>query len=144
MRKAFPFQKKDIAQALFSNENAAQAYLSKPGNRIGWIYQQLLKLYMPFVIPGISSNILLLDADTIFLNPVSFLNSKGEPLFNPSKNKQYPSYFKHAKRLLPDFRKVFPDYSGVCHHMLIQKSVIEHLFAKIEKIHSIRPLAGSL
>ena len=136
--KMFPFSKKDVASTIFGNETKALGYLSKPGNRIGWIYQQLLKLYVPFVVPGISSNILLLDADTIFLKPVSFLNEKGEPLFNTNTT-HYESYFKHAKRLLPGFKKIFSKFSGICHHMLIQKSVIEHLFSIIEKEHGMKP-----
>ena len=38
----------------------AREFLASPVTRIGWIYQQLLKLYAPFVIPGISSNVLVL------------------------------------------------------------------------------------
>ena len=71
--KKYPFSKYAIAFEIFQDEKKARAYLKDPINRTGWILQQLLKLYAPFIIPGISSNILLLDSDTIFLKPVSFL-----------------------------------------------------------------------
>lgn len=75
----FPFQKTEVALALFhQNKEAALRYMSG-WNRLGWIYQQLLKLYAVQVIPDISPNVLVLDSDTIFLNPVTFTNSEGEP-----------------------------------------------------------------
>ncbi len=132
--KDFPFSKYDVAFAIYKNQEKAKAYLAKPGNRIGWIYQQLLKLYAPLIIKGVSSNVLLLDSDTIFLNPVSFLNERFEPLFNPgiSHGKQY---FVHAKKVIPGFKKFFRKHSGITHHMLVQKNVMESLFATI-KLHN--------
>lgn len=132
--KKFPFSFFDVAFAIYRNEEKARAYLAKPGNRIGWIYQQLLKLYAPFVIDGISSNILLLDADTVFLNPVSFLNERYEPLFNPGIGHHIP-YYDHAKKLLPNFKPVFSNHSAISHHMLIQRSVMEALFETI-RLHN--------
>lgn len=130
----FPFTKLDIAHELFGSLDQAHFYLKQPKNRIGWIYQQLLKLYAPFVIPGISSNVLLLDADTIFLNPVSFLTEKGEPLFNIGCEYWKP-YSRHGKRLLPTWKRMFPAFSGITHHMLIQKEVLIDLFNRIENLH---------
>ncbi len=136
--KNFPFTKHDVAFAIYKSKELAKAYLAKPGNRIGWIYQQLLKLYAPLVIKGISSNVLLLDSDTIFLNPVSFLNDRFEPLFNPgiAHSKEY---FTHAKKVIPGFKKFFREHSGICHHMLVQKSVIEGLFEVIRLYNHLEP-----
>lgn len=136
--KEFPFSFFDIANAIFGDEKMATNYLERHDNRIGWIYQQLLKFYAFLVIPNISSNILLLDADTIFLNPVTFINELGEPYFNTG-TEYHPPYFVHAKKLLSDFRKVFPEYSGICHHMLVQKCVLEELFACIQSYHHAEP-----
>lgn len=133
----YPFTKEGIACAIFQNPDEAKAYLLGP-NRIGWIYQQLLKLYAPLVIPGISSNVLVLDADTIFLNPVSFVDPSGHALFAYG-SEYYGPYFSHAKKLIPGFKKVYPDYSGIAHHMLFQKCVIEDLFRRIETGHRISP-----
>ena len=133
---SFPFSKFDIAAAIFKDSQKAAAYLKKPGNRIGWVCQQLLKLYAPLVIPEISSNVLVLDADTIFMKPVTFLNEKSEPLFNV-RNKSSKYYFVHAKKLVPNFRKIFPKLSGVTHHMLIQRPVISNLFNVIKSAHGM-------
>ena len=137
--EAYPFSKEDLALEIFRGDaEAAQEFLALPNCRIGWIYQQFLKLYAPFVIPQISPNVLVLDADVIFLNPASFLTEEGHPLFNFG-DEHIPSYFAHAARLLPDLRRVFPNYSGIAHHMLFQKPILEDLFQLISGHHHIEP-----
>ena len=137
--KSFPFTQKDIAVQIFDNDEAkASGYMSSKDSRTGWIYQQLLKFYAPFVIPGISQNVLILDADTVFLKPVKFQAQSGAALFNPSPE-YYPPYFEHAYRVIPGFRKVFAHYSGVSHHMLFQRCVLEDLFQIIKKTHKAEP-----
>ncbi len=136
--KKYPFTKFNLACEIFKNEAIAQEYLQVPDNRIGWVLQQLLKLYAPLVIPGISSNVLVLDSDTIFLRRVSFINMKGEPYLNPG-TEYFKDYFDHAAQLIPGFKKLYRQHSGISHHMLIQKDVIEHLFQSIERSHSIEP-----
>ena len=133
--KNYPFTPFDLAMEIFGNEEQARSFTSS-GSRVGWIYQQLLKLYAPFVIPDISSNILILDADVIFLNRVSFLGSSGEGLYNPGFEYHAP-YFGHMGRLIPGLKKVFPADSGICHHMLFQRSVLEDLLSTIESIHHV-------
>lgn len=132
----FPFDKPAIALAITHGDQAlASEFLNSPKTRIGWIFQQLIKLYSVFIIPDISSNILVLDADTIFLNPVTFMNERNEPLFNVGAE-NHAVYFAHAAKLLDEpytIRRMFPEYSGICHHMLMQKPVLEDLFEKIEK-----------
>lgn len=110
-----------------------RVYHSQPGERTGWIFQQLLKLYAPLVIPGISPNVLILDADTIFLNPVAFLTEKGDPLFN-TRVKSNPRYFAHMKKFIPGIKPNRVN-SAVTHHMLFQRPVLEDLFSKVERIH---------
>ena len=129
----FPFSDLDVATHIFNSAERAQDYLSRGRRRIGWYLQQLLKLYSPLVIPGISSNVLLLDSDVIFLQPISFMNENNEPFF--CKGKQYHApYFRHGKRLLPGFKRVIPKTYGIAHHMLIQRVVIEQLFELIESL----------
>jgi len=130
----FPFTKYDIGLAIAHGDKVLGKKLSQSW-RMGWYYQQFLKLYAPFVIENISPNVLVLDADTIFLNPVEFMNEKGEPYFNVGREYCKP-YFEHAAKLLDEpytITKLFPNYSGICHHMLLQKPVLEDLFEKIEK-----------
>lgn len=131
----FPFNQETIALAVFhENVTAALQYLEHPKSRIGWILQQLLKLYAPLVIPGISSNVLIVDADTIFLRPIQFLDESGAALFNTGSEHHLP-YFEHAQKVLPGLRRVFNCYSGISHHMLFQRCIIEDLLTMIENIH---------
>lgn len=134
--KLFPFTKQDICLAMFHNDSeAALQYSSSSDNRLGWIYQQLLKFYAYQVIPNISPNILILDADTIFLNPVKFIDRSGAPFFAIAKEYHQP-YFEHMKRLLPWLTRQTND-SGITHHMLFQKCVLDDFFQMIEKEHSV-------
>jgi len=130
----FPFTKKDIALEIFhGNEEGAAAFIASPMTRIGWIFQQLLKLYTPFVIPNISPNVLILDSDVIFLKKIRFIED-GEPCFIPGKE-YFTAYFEHAARLLPGLKRVNMKHSGIAHHMLFQKPVLEDLFRLVEEQH---------
>ena len=44
-------------------------------------------------------------------------------------------YFFWGMRLIPGFKRVFPEYSGITHHMLFQKPVLKHLFDQVENLH---------
>ena len=106
--KNFEFSKFDVAYEIFQNKEKAFAYINHKNSRIGWLYQQLLKLYAPLTIPNISSNVLILDSDTIFLKPY-FFDNEGRVLYNLGSICEYNGeYFEHMKRLLPTLRRVYP------------------------------------
>lgn len=133
--KLFPFSKEDVAFYLCKQDPArTHDYLSHPQPRVGWYYQQLLKFYAPFVIPDISSNVLILDSDTIFLNPVKFLNGDHAGMYHVREDYHEP-YFIHAKKLIPNFGKVFEKGGAITHHMLFQRDVLSHLFKTVETHH---------
>jgi len=134
----FPFTKEDISLFFFDSLEQAKSYMQHPQSRIGWIYQQLLKLYAPLVIPGISPNVLVVDADTIFMKSVTFQDEDGAPYFNTGTEYNLP-YFMWMDKVIPGLKKVFSDKSGICHHMLLQRSVLEDLFRCIEEIHHEEP-----
>ncbi len=136
--RRFPFRKSDIALALFQQDrNAALEYMTRCANsgysRLGWIYQQMLKLYALSVIPDISPNILVLDADVIFLNPTTFIDSDGAPYLTAA-GEYYSPYFDHMRRLIPWLKRE-TQYSGISHHMVMQRCVIDDLFNMIEERH---------
>jgi len=135
----YPFSKQDMLDILFGDDQVQKdAYAGSPDNRLGWIYQQLLKLYAPFVIPGISNNVLILDSDTIFLKSVSFFDDAGNALFNPGVEYFLP-YFEHMARLLPGLKRVYTQHSGISHHMLFQLSILEDFFKDIREVHGTEP-----
>lgn len=131
---SYPFSYQEITEALAKGDLEGKKVLELSG-RTGWYLQQLLKLYAPLVIPGISSNVLILDSDTIFLNPVTFLNEHFAGMYNPGCE-YHPAYFNHASRLHPEIYKLFGWYSGISHHMIFQKPVVQELLERVETLHS--------
>ena len=133
----FPFNKRALALEIFSgNSDQAEIYLKDDKTRIGWIYQQLLKLYAQFIIPDISPNMLIVDSDTIFLQDIDFISESGGGLYCVG-TEYYKPYFEHAARLLPGFEKIYPPHSGIVHHMLIQRPILEDFFSTVEGIHNM-------
>lgn len=134
--KLYPFTKESLTKEIFSEiKPSSPSVLRKFKGRVGWVYQQFLKLYAPFVIPGISSNVLVLDSDTIFLRDVTFINDRGGAFFDMGVE-FYPPYFVHAKKLVPGFQRVRQE-SGVCHHMLFQRAILEDLFDLVKSRHRL-------
>ncbi|MEX0849085.1 MAG: DUF6492 family protein [Candidatus Dependentiae bacterium] len=136
--KEYPFDMYDIIYEIFFDEEKARDYIDRPKSRAGWIYQQFLKLYASYVIPDISNNILIVDADTIFFKPVVFQNGCGAPLFNVS-DEVHPPYLVFMRQLIPGLKRAYPQFSGITHHMLFQRCVLDDLFATIEKNHNMEP-----
>lgn len=135
--KAFPFSKYEVAYYLNEKDaEAAAEYLRKSPVELQGYYQQLIEAYAPFVIPNISSNVLVLDPDIIFLKPVSFLNSDSAGLYAPTTGYQQ-SHFIHAEALVPGFKRFFFTYSAMTHHIVLQKCVLNDLFGVVEKQHGM-------
>lgn len=121
--KQFPFSMDTIAE--YHGRNY----------RNGWYLQQLLKLYAGFVIPGIMEKYLVIDADTCFIRPTTFIDDTGKCLYNYSDEYHEP-YFLHMERLHPSLRKTFPDKSGICHHMMFDVSLLKELMHMVESSHA--------
>jgi FkbM family methyltransferase len=117
----FPFNLSTVAQFHGSRE------------RNGWYLQQLLKLYAGMYIDGILNKYLVIDADTFFLQPTSFLTITGEPMYSFSTEYHIP-YFIHMKKLHPAFDKVIQQ-SGICHHMFFETVYIKELISQVENIY---------
>lgn len=99
-------------------------------DRVGWYFQQLLKLYAFFVLP-ISVGIVI-DADTIFLNPTSF-QAEGKWCYAYGTEYHLP-YFQHMIKLHASFSRSV-NASGICHHMVMERERLSELFARVETTH---------
>ena len=136
----------NIPESVFIDENlypftknSINEYLKKyiPKDRIGWYYQQLLKLNIFNINQNFKENILILDADIIFLKPFFIIKKDIPNLYyiefdkNDSK-KIHKSYIHTLKYLIPDMN-INEKNSGVCHHILFKKSILTSLLNKIEK-----------
>ena len=103
-------------------------------DRNGWYLQQLLKLYAGKIIPGILDKYLVIDSDTFFLKPTTFVENN-KCLYNYGTEYWQP-YFQHMKRLDKDLQKVYSNMSGICHHMIFETKYIDEIISKIEKNHN--------
>jgi FkbM family methyltransferase len=101
--------------------------------RNGWYLQQLLKLYAGFVIPGILSKYLVIDSDTFFLKPTTFIQD-GKCLYNYGREYHMP-YFTHMQKLHDTFVKR-ANVSGICHHMIFETKYVKEIIDLIEKTHN--------
>ncbi len=132
----YPFAPRDLAEHIFYKDIERADWLVNQRGKIGWIYQQFLKLYAPFIIPNISSNVLIVDADVVFYKSVEFLDETGAGLYSTGSEWHRP-YFEHMARVLPGLERHYPEWSGICHHMLFQRSVLEDLFSLVEECHKM-------
>jgi len=116
----FPFSIQDVA--------------SKHGatSRNGWYLQQLIKLYAGSCIPDILQNYLVIDADTFFLKPTTFLQD-GVAYLN-SGYEYHAEYFDHMRRLHPSFIR-YMTCSGITHHMLFNTEYVEEMRGIVEEYH---------
>jgi len=111
--KKYPFSKKDIEKYA-------------PKNRVGWYYQQFLKLYFFEVAEKeVLDNLLIIDADTMFIRKTKFFE-KEIPLYNVDECYHEP-YYKILEKLF-GFGQQNKKYSGTTHHMLFQKKYINEIF----------------
>jgi hypothetical protein len=120
----FPFDFSKVEEILDKNSDNGRL-------RVGWYLQQLLKLYCSFYVEGILENYLIIDTDTFFLKPTTFINENGLPLYCTGSEHHIP-YFVHMNRLDKSFVKMKSE-SGICHHMFFQKKYIQEIFDIIEK-----------
>ena len=103
-------------------------------DRNGWYLQQLLKLYAGKIIPNILEKYLVIDSDTFFLKPTTFVENN-KCLYNYGTEYHKP-YFHHMEKLDKDLTKIDKNKSGICHHMIFEKKYIDELISKIEKNHN--------
>jgi hypothetical protein len=117
----FPFNKNTVASYLGNN------------NRNGWYLQQLIKLYAGFHIENILTNFLVIDSDTYFFKHTEFFKDN-VPLYNTGTEYHLP-YFHHMNLLHPTLSKQ-TYFSGICHHMMFQTSILKELFMLVESYHN--------
>jgi hypothetical protein len=121
----YPFSMKDVIE------------IRGPHERNGWYLQQLLKLYAPFIIPELMPTFLVVDSDTFFLRPTTFIVN-GKCAYNPSREYNAP-YFVHMAKMHPSLTRQYQQMSGISHHMIFEKEHIQGLMTLVESYHNNRP-----
>ena len=100
--------------------------------RVGWYFQQLLKLYSLRVLPSESEYLLILDSDVVIKKDIDFFKET-KTLFAISPENHTP-YFTHMEKVLPGLTKQ-TEYSGIVHHIMVKRNHLEEILCKIEEIH---------
>jgi GR25 family glycosyltransferase involved in LPS biosynthesis len=121
----FPFNKDDI-KYIISNKCPVYKY--------GWYYQQLLKLYIFKIVLHLTDNYIIIDSDVVFLDYITFFDENNKPYFTLG-NEFNLAYFEHINLLIPSLKKQHHK-SGISHHMIFNKKILEILFNNIENYHN--------
>jgi Family of unknown function (DUF6492) len=100
--------------------------------RAPWVYQQLLKLGAPGYIDDLTPSYLVIDADVIFLRPVSF---------DPAVQGRFPysRAIEHHEPYREAYTRLFGSEPGgfslIAHHMLFDRELLAELQSELEERH---------
>ena len=104
----YPFNVSGILSLMPSACSCGSAR-QKQGSQGGWLLQQLLKLYAPLVLPDVLPDVVVVDADTIWFQPVSFfslVNGTELGLYAYDTKNLDELYWMHAWAAAPGLRRV--------------------------------------
>lgn len=122
--ESFPFSIKDVG-----------TYIKSTNHREGWYYQQLLKLYAHQVIPGLLPHHLIVDSDTVFVQPVKFFEQ--EKILFDCSGLYVPSYIEHMRAILPEEFSDTNELGGVTDCMMFREDILRDLFHRVETRHEM-------
>lgn len=143
--KKYPFSIKDVYDNMYN-----MVPEKKRRRKVSYI-NQLIKLYAHMVIPDLSENILIYDSDIIFIKQTTFFED-GLPLYGNRIVRLYGGYNKylnHHLKLHPSFdfynklkinqelKKHNKFCSGICHHIIYNKKIIEEIISLIENEYNV-------
>lgn len=120
--KAFPFGASDVL------ERGIRA------DRVGWYLQQLFKLYAAQVVPHLSPNFVVWDADTLLLTPQAFFTTPRCQGRFATGDQYHHEYFQHMARLHPQFQRQ-TQQSGICNFMPFHAQWVQALMDQVEQQH---------
>lgn len=141
--KRYPFTVKDMydyMDKLVPDE--------KRRRKVSYI-NQLIKLYAHKVIPDLLDNILIYDSDIVFIKETFFFDDD-KPLYGNRivSLDPYQQYLNHHLQLHPSFdfgnklelniklKKKGDFCSGICHHIMYNKEIIQEMINLVEKQHN--------
>lgn len=117
----FPFSRGDVLNILkFENKE----------DLVHWYYQQILKIYS-MVILNVNDYVLVVDADTIFTNPVRFIDEHGTCSFGYNDSPIFTKYENHITTMFPHLECNKP--SGVCDFQIWSKNVWKEILNNDEE-----------
>ena len=104
----------------FKNRLLKDGYVPGENSRLGWYYQQFLKLEYAKISPD--KYYLTWDADTIPLHNIEFFDEEGKPYFDV-KPEYMKTYFNTIGTLFDGMQKCIED-SFISEHMVFDKDMV--------------------
>jgi hypothetical protein len=122
--KGLPLQISVMNEEIFIESQLLLQLRSSFGFRAGWVIQQILKV--SFVMNSQAPGVLVIDSDTLLLEPRLWLDDEGNQILTPTWE-YHSAYYKFL-----NFRgtsRVRPKYTFVSHHMLMQPWILREAFS---------------
>ena len=118
----------------------------KCGRSCGWYFQQLLKMCAGNAIAGIR-DYMVVDADLVWFGQdirmvadQDSVTGKPAAYYYNTAAQRHKAYFDHLSRLTGNtVKRVHPTISGVSHHMMFKKEVMDALQTHCSKVHGGKP-----
>ena len=118
---------KEIANPILKKTN----YYEKIQNRLGWYYQQVLKLtFMYNFIKHNNQKLLIWDADTIILKKIKFFDNEKSLIYGTT-SEFFKAYYATNKTILGEIPKYF--ISSVCQFCAVTPYDFKNLLSKLSK-----------
>lgn len=153
----FPFAWSNISQIMLSavrqhgsyplnNNESPFEKLFWGGAKVGWYFQQILKMYAGEVLR--LEDFVIVDSDIIWMRNLSFISanqsaSAAVPAYLYATSWQfYPSYHATSKKIsgVEMFKEAGRGKrfrSGIVHHMVVCKKVLSALRQEVETLHGL-------
>ena len=123
-----------VPEEIIISESSRQRLYAMFGSRYGWVLQQLLTV--KFCLDSDARGVLVVDADTVLLKKLQWLDKFGSQLLMPSLE-FHPPYCDFLNRAFGSYKN--PRFTFITHHMLIQPDKLRAIFSRL-KIGSIEEL----
>ncbi len=119
---------KEIANLILKKTN----YIEKIQDRLGWYYQQVLKLtFMYNFIKLNNEKLLIWDADTIILKKIKFFDNEKSVIYGTT-SEFFKAYYATNKTILGEIPKYF--VSSVCQFSAVTPNDLKNLLSKLPKL----------
>ena len=122
--KDLPFQINVMNEEIFIDDELLLQLRSSFSFRAGWVIQQILKV--SFVMNSQAPGVLVIDSDTLLLEPRIWLDSESNQILTPTWE-YHPAYYKFLNSR--GISRVRPKYTFVSHHMLMQPRIFREAFS---------------
>ena len=142
--KSFPLKFESVADVMLDSVAQVGKYPLKKGksqfesfmwSKLGWFFQQVVKIYAGEFL-GLE-DFVVLDSDLVFFRDIKFKNDSIGRYNYAYSSQWHASYRATMKLILGIDHTPGPYYSGICHHMVMVKKVIDDMKERVLALHGV-------